>query len=83
MSNLTPQSKMKAILEYNLPEDEHEYMRALQGANVHSVLWKMDQYLRANVKHSPDTASKDTYNTYVECRKTLQSFISDYNVTLD
>jgi hypothetical protein len=85
---------MKAILEYNLPDDEHEYSMALQGASFHSVLWKMDQYLRSKVKHSPeylseyhlwlvDSTSDDTYKAYVECREALQGFISDHNVSFD
>ena len=74
---------MKAILEYDLPDDEHEYRIAIQGASVHSFLWKMDQYLRSKVKHSPDSTSDDTYKAYVECRETLHGFISDHNVSFD
>lgn len=74
---------MKATLKYNLPDDEHEYKMALQGARVHSVLWKMDQYLRYRVKHSPDSTSDDTYKAYVECRETLQGFILEYDVSFD
>lgn len=74
---------MKATLKYNLPDDEHEYKMALQGASVHSVLWKMDQYLRSKVKHSPDSTSDDTYKAYVECREALQEFISEHDVSFD
>ena len=44
----------KAILEFNLPEDSHEFDMATQGASMHSVLWEMDQWLRAQYKYMSD-----------------------------
>jgi hypothetical protein len=74
---------MKATLEFNLPEDSHEFQMATQGADMHSVLWDMDQWLRTNVKHCPDGTSEDTYKAMVECRNQLYEFMNDYNVKFD
>lgn len=42
---------MKAVLEFNLPEDEQAHRRATQGARYHCVLYDFDQYLRVQHKY--------------------------------
>jgi hypothetical protein len=42
---------MKAILQFNLPEENHEYLNASQGAQMKSILWDLDQWLRAKLKY--------------------------------
>jgi hypothetical protein len=74
---------MKAILEFNLPEDDHEFRMATTGANMHSVLWEYDQWLRSNIKYAPDTMSDEEHNTYEKCRQQLHEFMSDSNVSFD
>ena len=56
---------MKAILEFNLPEDHTEFEFANNGAKMYSVLWEMDQWLRTQYKYMPDEEySKDKYETF-------------------
>jgi coproporphyrinogen III oxidase len=75
---------MKATLEFNLPEDSHEFQMATTGANMHSVLWDMDQWLRAQYKYMPDTEySEEKYDTYEKCREQLYQFMRDNNVSFD
>jgi hypothetical protein len=74
---------MKAKLEFTLPEDNNEFKMATQGADMYSVLWDMDQWLRTNVKHCPDGTSEDTYKAMVECRDKLHEFLDDYNIILE
>jgi hypothetical protein len=74
---------MKAILEFDLPGDNHEFKMATQGADMHSVLWDMDQWLRANIKYCSDETSEDTYNAMVECRNKLSELMGEYNVELN
>ena len=75
---------MKAILEFNLPEDSHEFDMATQGSNMHSVLWEMDQWLRAQYKYMPDEGySKDKYDAYYEARNKLFEFMNENGVSLD
>ena len=45
---------MKAILEFNLPEDQPEFNTALQGSDWKHVCWEMDQYLRKHLKYDDD-----------------------------
>ena len=71
---------MKATLTFNLPEDDEDFQMAIKGSSMYDVLWEMDQWLRANTKHSPDTASEDTYNTYQECRNKLRELMGENNI---
>jgi hypothetical protein len=74
---------MKAILEFNLPEDDHEFKMATTGASMHSVLWEMDQWLRSNTKYAPDSMPADEYKAYERCRETLRELINDKNISFD
>jgi hypothetical protein len=74
---------MKAVLEFNLPEDDHEFEMATSGSKFHSVLWDMDQYLRSKIKYAPDDMSDDTLNTLEQCRSQLHEFMGSYNVSFD
>jgi len=74
---------MKAILKFNLPDDQHEYAMATQGSAMHSVLWDMDQWLRSQTKYAPDDISEDTYKAFELCREQLREFINNDGINLD
>jgi len=74
---------MKAILEFNLPEDNVEYELINNAGKMHSVLWKMDQWLRSNIKHAPDNMSQDTYDAYEKCREQLKELMYEENISFD
>lgn len=74
---------MKAKLKFNLPEDSHEFEMATKGAKMHSVLWEMDQWLRGNTKHAPDTMSDDTYKAFDLCRDKLRELMNEDNISFD
>jgi hypothetical protein len=42
---------MKAILEFNLPEENSEFLMAQRGGDYFSYLWDLDQQLRSWLKH--------------------------------
>ncbi len=42
---------MKAILEFNLPEEEHEHRCAVAGQNLYGDVYEIDQWLRGLLKH--------------------------------
>ena len=74
---------MKAILEFELPEDKQDFDFATQGSDWWNVCWEMDQWLRGQTKHAPDTMSDDTYKALEECRDKLREIISENNLNLD
>jgi len=75
---------MKATLEFNLPEDSHEFKLATKASDWWNVCWEMDQWLRAQYKYMPDGEySKDKYETYEKCREHLHELMSENGVSLD
>ncbi len=50
---------MKAILEFNLPEEKSEYNLATHGYNYWQCLWDLDQQLRTFIKHDHKFKSID------------------------
>ena len=42
---------MKAILEFNLPEDKEEFDAASKGMDWAIVAWDIDQYIRNRLKY--------------------------------
>lgn len=45
----------KAILEFELPEDQGDFDAAIYGREAISVLWDIDQRLRGLLKHGEPT----------------------------
>ena len=74
---------MKAILEFNLPEDNQEFELATKGLKFWSVLWDLDQSLRSKTKYAPDSLPQDKYDAYQEIRDELRELMSDNNVNFD
>jgi hypothetical protein len=42
---------MKAILEFNLPEDKQEFELATKASKMYCTLWDLDQWLRSEIKN--------------------------------
>ena len=66
---------MKAILEFNLPEDKEEFDAASRGMDWALVAWEIDQLLRNKLKYEEHV--RDTRNTLEELRKTLNDMLAD------
>jgi len=75
---------MEAILKFNLPEDNTEFEMAVNASKMYSVLWDMDQWLRAQYKYMPDTEySTDKYETYEKCRDHLREIMFENGVKFE
>jgi hypothetical protein len=73
---------MKAILEFNLPDDQYEYNLARDAWRFKSVLIDMDNWLRNKVKYQEDVLSEDEYKAYCECRDKLTEMINEEGINL-
>ena len=74
---------MKAILKFNLPDDEQEYNLANNAMNFWNVLWELDQDLRSKTKYAADDLPQEKYDAYQEIRDKLHELMTENNVSLD
>lgn len=75
---------MKAILEFNLPEDQHDFDLAVNGAKAQVTLWEMDQWLRTQYKYMTDEEySEDKYETFEKCREQLREIMFENGLKFD
>ena len=72
---------MKAILEFNLPEDKVDFDLALQGSDWKHVCWEMDQLLRKELKYSDDKSFEEL-KLLQEVRDGFHRFMVENNVDL-
>ena len=73
---------MKAILEFNLPENLEEYNLVNNASKMYSTLWEMKQWLRGKVKYALDDIPEDSYYAFKECRDKLNEILTDNNLEL-
>ena len=45
---------MKAILEFNLPEDKEEFAVATKAMDWSLLVWDIDQFIRNKIKYEQD-----------------------------
>jgi hypothetical protein len=74
---------MKAILEFNLPDDESEFRDAVNGGSWKHAMWKVDQELRSRTKYAPDTMSDEAYKELEEIRDFLHQTLNQLELNLD
>lgn len=76
---------MKAILEFNLDEqdDEMAHKRAVKSLDMALTLWDIDGYLRGQIKHAPDSMSPEVYGTLQDVRDKLYEIMSKHSIDLD
>lgn len=74
---------MKAILEFNLPDDQQDFELASNAMKFWSVLYELDQDLRSKTKYASDDLPQDKYDAYQEVRDMLYELMSNNNISLD
>ena len=72
---------MKAILEFNLPEDKVDFDLALQGSDWKHVCWEMDQLLRKHLKYDGDL-KEDEVKMLQYVRDEFHRFMVESNLDL-
>lgn len=73
---------MKAILEFNLPEDQPEFNNAIKGGDWKHVCWEMDQLLRRNIKYVPDDVNEEVLEVLEKIREEFNGIMVENNVDL-
>jgi hypothetical protein len=72
---------MKAVLEFDLPEDNTDFQAAINGNNYKSAIYNFDQLLRSEMKYKE--LSNETYNAYKYCREELRKILEEENLFIE
>ena len=72
---------MKAIIKFDLPEENDDFQAAINGHNYKSAIWDFDQLLRSEIKYKE--LSDDTYQAYKWCRDELRKILLQDNLFID
>ena len=72
---------MKAIFEFNLPEDQHEYEVMSQASKLQSFLWDFSQQLRSWQKYSNDF--QNAGDALDKIRSEFYKLLSEQQINID
>ena len=67
---------MKAILEFNLPEDNQEFELHTKALKMYSTLWDFDVWLRAEIKYN-------NQEQYEPVREKLRELMNENRIDFD
>ena len=67
---------MKAILEFDLPEDRDDHLLAVKAIDWYSVIWDLDQWLRDEIKYSGSVE-------LVPAREKLHDLLRERGISLE
>jgi hypothetical protein len=72
---------MKAIIEFNLPDDQYEYELANKGGAMYHVLWELKAELRSMLKYGelPD----QQYEIVQKIQDFLMSSLDDNEINMN
>jgi len=66
----------KAILEFNLPDEQSEFENAANGSKWKSLVWSLDQDIRDEIKYRDKVELQPI-------RDKLYELLEEYNLRLD
>ena len=72
---------MKAILEFNMPEDQVEFDFAVQGSKMYSALWDISQELRTIWKR--EELSEEEFKIVERIRDKFYEILDENQIKLD
>jgi hypothetical protein len=71
---------MKATIEFNLPEDQHEYDLVVNASGMYNALWDINSELRTLWKYEELTEAE--WNMVEGIREKFFDILRDNNVNL-
>lgn len=72
---------MRATLQFNLPDDQHEYEVAVQAPKVQAFLWDFSQQLRTWYKYHHDFKSAD--DALDKIREEFYRLLNEHQINID
>jgi len=74
---------MKAIIEFNLPEDRDEYDMANNAGKMYMALWDIKQLLRSTLKYNPTGLNGDQLEQWEAMRSEFFEILDNNDLKLD
>ena len=74
---------MKAILEFELPDDQEEYEMAVDAPKMYNALWQIKQLLRSKLKYNPDELTDVELNQWEFMQDEFYLILDEQNIQLD
>ncbi len=71
----------KAILEFNLPEEQDEFRMAIDGIKWHLAVWDLNEIIRKKLKYEELTDVE--FEAWDKCQQKLFGVLEDRNLSLD
>jgi len=79
---------MKATLEFNLPEDNTEYLQAIKASDMANVLWEITYNLKKQCLREAETNNESVESKYVIdgidlVFEKIYKILDDYDIDTD
>ena len=74
---------MKAIIEFELPEDQDEYQMANDASKMYTALWEVRQLLRSKLKYNSDGLNDEQLEQWEAMRGEFFDILDNNDLKLD
>lgn len=74
---------MKAIIEFELPEDQNEYEKANNANKMYMALWDIRQLLRSKLKYNSDGLNDEQLEQWEAMRGDFFDILDNNDLKLD
>jgi hypothetical protein len=79
---------MKAILKFNLPEDNLEYLQVIKASDMANVLWQITHNLKKQCMREAETNNESVESQYVidgidSVFEKIYKILDDYDIDTD
>jgi len=74
---------MKAILEFNLPEEQEEFNVMVKGVDLYLSFWDLDQKLRGIVRYNEEKFSEDKLEAFDNVRDMVREILEEHSCNLE
>ena len=74
---------MKAIIEFELPEDQEEYEMANNASKMYMALWDIKQLFRSTLKYNPAGLNDEQLEQWEAMRGEFFEILDNNDLNLD
>jgi hypothetical protein len=75
--------EMKAIIEFELPQDQEEYEMANNASKMYTALWDIKQLFRSTLKYNPAGLNDEQLEQWEAMRGNFFEILDNNDLKLD